>query len=151
MATFKRLNEECGMFKKKFAVLYNYTENDKLAIDTENNLIIQAASPFRFFVRKMSGQNFLTLDAYLRREILSNYCSHLTEILTLPDEKKHNENYIIIVNANNNLIHLMCSAFRLLRTHYKKFRNCSQIEQTLDKIISLTDLFKDKFENILNQ
>lgn len=151
MAIFKRLNAECGLFKNKFTVLYDYTENDKLAIDGKDKLIIQPASPFRFFVRKITGQNFLTLDAYLRREILSNYCSHLTEILTLPAEKKQDENYIIIVNANNNTIHQMCSAFRLLKKHYSNVRNSSQIGQTLDKIISLTDLFKEKFENILNQ
>lgn len=147
--SYKRLNIECGNFKNKLNALHEYTEIDKIAVEDEK-LIIQPPSLFRSIKRFITGQNYLKLDAFFRREILANYISHLTEIHTLPIEQKYNDNYFIIINANCNLIETMLSSFQLLKNHYSKFRTCSQIIITIDKILSEIGIFYAEFKKIIN-
>lgn len=147
--SYKRLNIECGNFKNKLNALHDYTEIDKIAIEDEK-LIIQSPSLFRSIKRLITGQNYLKLDSFFRREILANYISHLTEIQTLPIEQKYNENYFIIINANCNLIETMLSSFQLLKNHYSKFRSCSKIIITIDKILSEIAVFFTEFKKIIN-
>jgi hypothetical protein len=147
--SYKRLNIECGNFKTKLNALHDYTEIDKIAVEDEK-LIIQPPSLFRSIKRLITGQNYLKLDAFFRREILANYISHLTEIHTLPIEQKYNENYFIIINANCNLIETMLSSFQLLKNHYSKFSSCSKIIITIDKILSEIVVFFTEFKKIIN-
>jgi hypothetical protein len=147
--SYKRLNIECGNFKNKLNALHDYTEIDKIVVEHEK-LIIQPPSLFRSIKRFITGQNYLKLDSFFRREILANYISHLTEIQTLPIEQKYNDTYFIIINANCNLIETMLSSFQLLKNHYSKFKSCSQIIITIDKILSEIGVFFTEYKKIIN-
>jgi len=147
--SYKRLNIECGNFKNKFNALHDYTEIDKIAVEDEK-LVIQPPSIFRSIKRLITGQNFLKLDAFFRKEILANYISHLTEIHSLPLELKYNDNYFIIINANCNLIETMLASVQLLKSHYASFKKCSQIIFTIDKIIAEIEIFHSHFKKIIN-
>ncbi len=147
--SYKRLNIECGNFKNKFNALHDYTELDKIVIENEK-LIIQPPSLFRSIKRLITGQNYLKLDAFFRREILANYISHLTEMHTLPIEQKYNEHYFIIINANFNLIESMLSSLQLLKNHYSNYRTCFKIIITIDKIRTEIGFFYAEFKKIIN-
>lgn len=74
-----KLEEESNIALRKFMALSKLGMYDKLAIDSNSNLYIQKIYPWRYFVRKLKGQNRETLAIYLNTEIIK-YCDFLQEL-----------------------------------------------------------------------
>jgi len=151
MTSTTRLIKECGIYRDKFIGIYHYKETDKIAITDSGMLYLQSRTLCRYFSRKYNGQNSLRLDQYIKKEILGDYFQYLGQILSLYSQKYREEDYIILLNANHNLLVYMRSPLILLEQQYSMIRDREYIHDTLLETIKKLELFREKFRIILNQ
>lgn len=149
MSIIDRLLKETGFIIDKFNGIYYYTETDKIAITDNGILYIQPKSVLRYFYRKYNKQNSLRFYQYIKNEILENFIKHLNEILSLYPEKYFDEDYIILINANHNIIVNIIPALNMNKKYYSTIQNKEYLYKALDQAINQLEVFCRKFINLM--
>jgi len=146
MTSISNLINECAIYINKFIGIADYKHTDKIAISDIGNLYIQPRTIYRYLQRKYKGQNHIRLNDYIKREFLENYIIYLNKILSIDNENKQLEDYLILLNANKNLLGHIYPSFVLLQQKYKQNNIiCNTLNIT---ILQITE-FEKKIKTLL--
>jgi hypothetical protein len=141
--------KEFGIFNDNFNAINEYTINDKLAIDENNNITVQHPYFFRWIHRKFKKQNNVTLILYLESHI-NKYINYLENNYVIYEN--YNDKYQLII-LHHTLLHKLISGLYRLKDYYcaKKLFNRHLYIKNIQDLIEKLSIQYNKITNIINK
>ena len=131
-------------YHKKLLAMQQYKENDKLAINDNNELYIQSRSPWRYIVRRIKNQNRHILSFYL-----SNIINEYIKILDILLDKYTLKNEEVIKKLFYNVIDFISKilwGIICLRNYYNLKSDSHHISLTLESINNRLNSMQSKIK-----
>jgi len=131
-------------YHKKLLAMQQYKENDKLAINDNNELYIQSRSPWRYIVRRIKNQNRHILSFYL-----SNIINEYIKILDILLDKYTLKNEEVIKKLFYNVIDFISKilwGIICLRNYYNLKNDSHHISLTLESINNRLNSMQSKIK-----
>jgi hypothetical protein len=142
--------KEFGIFNDNFIAIYEYNINDKLAIDKNNNLIVQHPYFFRRIYRMLNKHNNVNLINYLEKGI-NNYGNYLDKICCI--DLYNNIQHYQLLQLNHGLLNKLISGLYRLKDYYctKRLSNSQVYVKNTQDIIEKLAKYYRKIKDIITK